>query len=182
MSDPIEIRIHGRGGQGTVTLAALIVDAAFRAGWWPLGFPSFGTERTGAPVSAFVRLDKSPVRDRSEVRSPSVVVVQDPTLTHVVDVMAGATNATLIVNARSVPAGLPPGTVVVAASSIAMQRLGRPITSTAMLGAFAGATGLVGIDAVTAAIESRFAGDVGARNVAVAREAFDSVAVAEAIV
>ena len=72
----LEIRFHGRGGQGTVTLAALATDAAFASGWHALGFPAFGPERTGAPVQAFLRLSKSPVRDRSEIRRPHVVVVQ----------------------------------------------------------------------------------------------------------
>src|SRR5690348_14632809 len=86
-----EIRLHGRGGQGTVTLAALTVDAAFRSGWHALGFPTFGTERTGAPVAAFVRLARAPILDRSEVRTPDVLVVQDPTLVGSVSLLDGLT-------------------------------------------------------------------------------------------
>lgn len=171
----IEIRLHGRGGQGTVTMAALLVDAAARAGWFPLGFPSFGTERTGAPVAAFVRLGDAPVRDRSEVRHPSILVVQDPTLIASIDLTAGlAENGLVILNATEAPSGLDARVVTVPASALAMAILGKPITSTAMLGAFCAATDLIGIDDVCAAIEARFAGALGARNAALARAAYNA--------
>lgn len=180
--DTVEVRLHGRGGQGTVTLAALLVDAAFRDGWYALGFPAFGTERTGAPVAAFVRLARAPILDRSEVRHPSVIVVQDPTLLHALDVTTGATpDATFVLNATAPPDEFPSSTAVVPASQIAVRALGKPITSTAMLGAFAAATGLISIDAVAAAITQRFPGEMGARNVSAAREAFDALRGHEAV-
>ena len=175
MDDALEIRLHGRGGQGTVTLAALLADAAFRSGWQAVGFPAFGTERTGAPVAAFVRLSRGPIRDRSEVRRPRVVVVQDRTLLDAVDVLDGAEpDAIILVNAREVPGGFRDTKEIRAlpATEIALEHLGAPITSTAMLGFVAAATELVGIDAVCEAIDYRFRGEVATRNRAAARAAF----------
>jgi pyruvate ferredoxin oxidoreductase gamma subunit len=176
MRPPIEIRMHGRGGQGTVTLAALLVDAAFRSGWRSLGFPAFGTERTGAPVAAFARLDREPILDRGEVHHPAVVVVQDPTLTKSVDVLEGLTpDGIVLLNATAVPDELRdvPGVLTVPATELAREHLGDSRTSTAMLGFLAGATDLVEIEAVEAAIRDRFRGDVAERNVVLARAAHD---------
>jgi len=173
MEDSVEIRIHGRGGQGTVTLAALLADAAFESGWHVLGFPSFGTERTGAPVAAFVRLSRSPIRDRTEIRHPSVIIVQDPTLIVAVNVLDGITaDGRVLINAASVPDALRDRARSFPATELALQYLGSTKTSTAMLGFLAGATSLVSIDAVTAAIGRRFAGEVAEQNERCAREAF----------
>lgn len=173
----IEIRIHGRGGQGAVTLAALLADAAFRSGWYPLAFPAFGTERTGAPVAAFVRLDRNPVRDRSEVRRPTYVVVQDPGLVGVVDVLAGMTpNGLVLLDAERIPPALAAAPVIaIGATKLALAHLGVAKTSTAMLGFLAAATGVVTPEAGEAAILERFPGRIGERNVALARAAFDAV-------
>jgi pyruvate ferredoxin oxidoreductase gamma subunit len=171
-----EIRLHGRGGQGTVTLAALTVDAAFRSGWHAMGFPTFGTERTGAPVAAFVRLAQSPIYDRSEVRHPDIVAIQDPTLVGSVDVLAGlAPSGLVLVNSTVVPPSLDGARVeILPVTDLATKHLGSPITSTAMLGFLSAATGVLAIDAVCAAIEDRFTTDVAARNVALARAAFEA--------
>jgi len=170
----MEIRIQGRGGQGTVTLAALIADAAFRDGRYALAFPTFGTERTGAPVAAFVRLGSAPILDRSEVRRPDVVIVQDPTLASVTDVSVGLTPGGLILlNAERIPPRLMRLSVAsIPATRIALRHLGAPKTSTAMLGFFAAMTGAISFDAVVAAIESRFGGSLAGRNVEIAREAY----------
>jgi pyruvate ferredoxin oxidoreductase gamma subunit len=171
----LEIRLHGRGGQGTVTMAALLVDAAFQSGWHAMGFPSFGSERTGAPVAAFVRLSRAPILDRSEVRHPDVVVVQDPTLGGAVDLMDGlTTDGVVVINAKEIPNQLV-GRADVAAMSVtglAVRHLGAPITSTAMLGVFAAVTGIVDVESVVAAIRARFGGSTGERNEALARAAF----------
>jgi pyruvate ferredoxin oxidoreductase gamma subunit len=175
MNGALEIRFHGRGGQGTVTLAALTVNAAHRSGWHALGFPSFGPERTGAPVAAFVRLDRSPIRDRSEVRTPDVVVVQDARLVDVVNVLDGfRPGGTVIVNAPSLPGGLAAAShaIAVPASELAVAHLGSAITSTAMLGFLAATTGLVDLDAAVAAVRDRFRGEVSERNEAVVRAAY----------
>jgi pyruvate ferredoxin oxidoreductase gamma subunit len=177
MSDVIDTRIHGRGGQGTVTLAALLVDAAFGGGWNALGFPSFGTERTGAPVAAFVRMSTEPIRDRSEIRRPSIVVVQDPTLIEAVDVLEGLTaNGLVLLNATEARPSLGDARVVsVPATELALQFLGVPKTSTAMLGLFAAATSLIPVDAVVDSIRRRFTGPVAENNERLARAAFAHV-------
>ncbi|HYU58712.1 MAG TPA: 2-oxoacid:acceptor oxidoreductase family protein [Actinomycetota bacterium] len=172
----LEIRLHGRGGQGTVTMAALLVDAAFRDGWHALGFPAFGTERTGAPVTAFVRLSDEPIRDRSQIRTPRIVVVQDPTLAAAVDLTEGLEpGGTVLVNAEIVPPRLRDlaGVTVIAVpvTALATEHLGSPITSTAMLGLLAGATGLVRIESVCAAVRDRFSGSIGEKNEALVRAA-----------
>jgi pyruvate ferredoxin oxidoreductase gamma subunit len=175
MGDAIEIRFHGRGGQGTVTLAALTVNAAHRSGWYALGFPSFGPERTGAPVAAFVRLDRAPVLDRSEVGTPNVVVIQDVGLVGVVDVLDGfRPEGTVIVNTPSVPDGLAAAShaIAVPASELAVAHLGSPITSTAMLGFLAAVTGLVDLDAAILAVRDRFGGEIAERNEALTRAAY----------
>jgi pyruvate ferredoxin oxidoreductase gamma subunit len=183
MPDELDIRIHGRGGQGVVTLAALLVDSAFEDGWNVLGFPSFGTERTGAPVAAFVRLSRGPIRDRSEVRRPGVIIVQDATLVGAVDLLQGLTpGGVVLANAEHTPAALKDVRVeVLPATELAMRILGVPKTNTAMLGLFARATGLVSIDSVAAAIRRWFSGGVAARNEELARAAFEAAGEREAV-
>lgn len=182
--DLVEIRFHGRGGQGTVTLAALAVDAAVRSGWWAMGFPAFGTERTGAPVAAFARLGRSEIRDRSEVRRPGVIVVQDQTLIAAVDVLEGLTpGGTVVVNAVGTPPGLSSGGYRLArvpGTDLALDHLGKPMTSTAMLGAVAAATGLIDLEAACAAIRERFPGTLGLRNERLARAAFGATEIGQA--
>lgn len=172
MGSAIEIRIHGRGGQGTVTLAGLIVDAAFAGGWQALGFPSFGTERTGAPVAAFVRLRRHPILDRSEIRAPNVVLVQDATLLGTVDVLDGVSPEGLVlINGTTVPSALEGRARAAPATALALEHLGSAKTSTAMLGFLAGATGIISIEGAVAAIRRRFTGDVADRNERCARAA-----------
>jgi pyruvate ferredoxin oxidoreductase gamma subunit len=170
----LDVRIHGRGGQGTVTLAALLVDAAVDDGWQALGFPTFGTERTGAPVAAFVRIDEHPIRDRSEIRAPRVIVVQDPTLVGVVDLLQGVPPDGIVLLNSSRPLDALVGTAARSfpATELAMRHLGSQKTSTAMLGFFAAVTSVVSIDAVCRAIRRRFSGDVASRNEALARDAY----------
>lgn len=170
----LDVRIHGRGGQGTVTLAALLVDAAVDDGWQALGFPTFGTERTGAPVAAFVRIDRHPIRDRSEIRYPRVIIVQDPTLVGVVDLLQGVPEDGVVLLNAARPLEALAGIAVRAfpATELALHHLGSAKTSTAMLGFFAASTGIVSIDAVCRAIRRRFSGDVATRNEDLAREAF----------
>lgn len=173
-ADGVDIRIHGRGGQGALTLTALIVDSAFRSGWHALGFPSFGTERTGAPVAGFVRLARKPVFDRSEVRMPGVVLVQDPTLAGTEDVGAGlAPGGLILLNAEDIPGGLLAlPAIALPVTKFAIANLGAAKTSTAMLGFFAAATGIVSVEAACAAIRERLPGEAGERNVAVALAAY----------
>jgi pyruvate ferredoxin oxidoreductase gamma subunit len=175
----LQIRIHGRGGQGVVTAAELLSVAAFLEGRHAQAFPSFGSERTGAPVVAFCRIDDRPIRSHEPIAHPDALIVQDPTLLHQVDVFAGLRDGgTVVLNTGRAIEELGLGEIAgrfalrtVPASDIAREHLGRPIPSAALLGAFAANTGAVGIDAVAAAIRERFADRVAAGNVAAAQAA-----------
>jgi len=179
-----EIRIHGRGGQGVVTAAELLSAAAFAEGRHAQAFPSFGSERTGAPVVSFCRLADGPIRTREPVMQPDVLIIQDPTLLHQVDVFEGARNSTKLVINSAQPATdlgiaeftqrLEPGSVLtVPATQLAQQHVGRPVPNAALLGAFAALTGAVSIESVLAAIRERFSGKVGDGNAAAAQAAYD---------
>jgi pyruvate ferredoxin oxidoreductase gamma subunit len=180
------VRIHGRGGQGVVTAAELLSVAANASGRYAQAFPSFGSERTGAPVVAFCRIDDRPIRLREPVLYPDALIVQDVTLLRQVDVFAGlATNGYVLLNAKSTPAqlGLTNGDgrvpedrlVVVPATQLALTHVGRPVPNAALLGAFAALTGLITLGAVSTAICERFPGPTGMRNTAAAEAAFDLV-------
>ena len=181
----IQIRIHGRGGQGVVTAAELLSAAAFSEGRHAQAFPSFGSERTGAPVVSFCRIDDDPIRVREPVMHPDVLVIQDPTLLHQVDVFEGVgDNALLVINSARPAADLgiteftsrlSPGAVLtVPATELAQQHVGRPTPNAALLGGFAAVSGAVSIESVAEAISDRFAGVVGMANVAAARAAYDA--------
>ena len=173
------VRIHGRGGQGVVTAAELLSVAAHAGGRYAQAFPSFGSERTGAPVVAFCRVDDRPIRLREPVSHPDGLIVQDPTLLHQVDVFAGLTGDgyVLLNSARPVTeVDLPAGHfAVVPATELALTHLGRPVPNVALLGGFVALTGLVPIEAVLDAIRSRFAGPLAEGNVAAALAAYDLV-------
>jgi pyruvate ferredoxin oxidoreductase alpha subunit len=180
-----EIRIHGRGGQGVVTAAELLSAAAFAEGKHAQAFPSFGSERTGAPVVSFCRIDDKPIRVREPVMHPDVLIIQDPTLLHQVDVFEGADDqAVLLVNSVRPAAELgigeftdrlrPSAVLAVPATELAQQHVGRPVPNAALLGGFAALTGVISIESVVAAIGERFPGDVGEGNAAAAREAYAS--------
>ncbi|MEU6541273.1 2-oxoacid:acceptor oxidoreductase family protein [Streptomyces sp. NPDC047000] len=181
-----QVRIHGRGGQGAVTAAELLSLAAFREGRHAQAFPSFGSERTGAPVTAFCRTDDAPIRAHEPVTRPDALVIQDATLLHQVNVFEGLRpGGTVLINSprRSEELGLAsltgtvPGAVVltVPATAIAVRHVGRPVPSAVLLGGLAALTGCVRIGSLTAAIEERFPGALGAANAAAAREAFERV-------
>jgi pyruvate ferredoxin oxidoreductase gamma subunit len=182
----VQARIHGRGGQGVVTAAELLSVAAFREGRHAQAFPTFGSERMGAPVVSFCRISDRPIRLREPVVEPDGLIVQDPTLVHQVDLFGGVgPDAFVLVNTeRSFDAlGLvdleerhvPDRLVTVPATEIAREHTGRPLPNAALLGAFAALTGWVALDSVCAAIGERFPGSVGAGNVAAATAAFDVV-------
>jgi pyruvate ferredoxin oxidoreductase gamma subunit len=170
------VRFHGRGGQGVVTAAELLAAAAFSEGKHAQAFPSFGSERMGAPVTSFCRIDDKPIRTREPVTEPDALLVQDPTLLHQADLFSGlADDGYVLINS---PHGLElerEHVVTVPASSLAMQYLRRPLPGAAMLGAFAALTGAVGIDGVITAITGRFTGPVADGNIATARAAYEFV-------
>lgn len=157
----LAIRFHGRGGQGAVIASKLLASALFREGWQVQAFPSFGAERTGAPVAAFLRADHARVTIHSHIYEPDHVIVLDPVLLKSIDVTAGlATGGWLLVNTGRDPLelGLPDRFRVAScdATAIALRHgLGTrtsPIVNTAIIGAFAAATGLVSLDSVLAVI------------------------------
>lgn len=159
----IEIRMHGRGGQGAVTSARILALAAIREGKHAVAFPSFGPERRGAPVLAFVKVDTKPIRIRTEVQEPDVVLVLDPGLLCVVDVTAGLdSKGIIVVNSKRKPEDIRAdfgGKWKIAAvdgSTIARETIGVPIVNTTMLGALARASGVVGLAALDEAIKEVF--------------------------
>lgn len=171
-----QVRVHGRGGQGVVTAAEVLSVAAFLEGREAQAFPTFGSERTGAPVVAFCRIDDKPIRVREPITEPDAVIVQDPTLVHQVDLFGGLSDdGYLLVNTTRTFAELGLGEYVerfgpdrhatVAATEIAREQLGRPLPNAALLGAFAALTHEVSIDSVAAAIRARFPGSTGEKNV-----------------
>jgi pyruvate ferredoxin oxidoreductase gamma subunit len=175
-----EIRIHGRGGQGSVTAAELIAVAAFEDGKWSQAFPYFGTERRGAPVTAFARISDKKIRLRSQVYEPDYVIVQDPSLIPGVDVASGMKNGGLIIiNTEKDPSALKIHTSstvrTIDATALALEIIGKPIVNTALLGAFAGATGNIRLESINKAIKARFPGKIGETNVAAAKRAFEQM-------
>jgi len=177
-----EVRIHGRGGQGAVTAAELLSVAAFLEGRRAQAFPSFGSERTGAPVVAFCRISDREIRLREPVQRPNALIVQDATLFKSVDVLDGlAPDGYLVVNTTKsfaelhldeIAARLPKGHVRAApASDLARAHIGRPAPNTALLGAFAAISGVVSLEALLEAIRRAFPGEMGERNVLAASAA-----------
>lgn len=174
----LQIRWHGRGGQGAVTAARIFgLAAALYAGWHAQSFPSFGTERRGAPVTAFTRLDDRPIRDRSQIYHPDYIVVLDATLLEATDVFAGlAPGGIVLINSSREAAGgsIPAGARLhyLDATHLAREVLEAPIVNTAMVGALAGLSGLLTAEAVTRAIADVLPEGLVNKNAAVARRAY----------
>lgn len=177
-----QVRIHGRGGQGVVTAAELLSVAAFREGRHAQAFPSFGSERTGAPVVAFCRIDERPIRLREPILAPDAILIQDPTLLHQVDVFAGLDDDgyILINTSRSfdelglgefVAARPPERLCTLPATELALRHVGRPVPNAALLAGFAAITGRISLESVVAAIGDKFPDAIARANVAAAREA-----------
>lgn len=183
-----QVRIHGRGGQGVVTAAEILSVAAFDEGRQAQAFPSFGSERMGAPVVSFCRIDDREIRTREPVMAPDAVIVQDVTLITQVDLFAGLSPVgyVLINTSRTFEelglgelfARFPrPHLVTCPATEIALAHFGRPLPNAALLGAFAALTGEVTLGAVQTAIREHFAGTVGERNAEAAAAAFDAISI-----
>ena len=177
----LEIRWHGRGGQGAVTSVEMLTLAAIGEGKCAQGFPSFGPERRGAPVAAFTRIDDKRIKVRSAIYNPDVVVVLDSSLVSLVNVTEGLkSDGTLVVNTTKSPEELKKelnfqGKVAtVDASRIAWEELGVPITNTTMLGALIKAVKIVKLDSVKAPMEHRF-GRIANKNLAALNRAYEEV-------
>jgi len=182
----VEIRWHGRGGQGAVTSAELLAQAAISEGMYAQAFPAFGAERRGAPVLAFDRVNKKdPIRVRADVKEPDVVIVLDSGLLRVVDVTSGLKeNGTLIINTRKTieeiasEVGNKWQLAVIDATTIARELLGVPIVNTTMLGALVVATGLVKLESLSEPLKNRF-GRLGERNMEAMKKALEETVVKE---
>jgi pyruvate ferredoxin oxidoreductase gamma subunit len=181
-----QVRFHGRGGQGVVTAAELLASAAFGEGRHAQAFPSFGSERMGAPVMSFCRIDDQPIRTHEPVTEPDALIIQDQTLLHQAELFQGlGRDGYMLLNSTQNVADLGldefasgfrrDRLLVVPASSLAMTHLGRPLPGAALLGGFAALTWAVSLDSVLAAINEKFSGRVAAGNTAAARAAFDFV-------
>jgi pyruvate ferredoxin oxidoreductase gamma subunit len=181
----IEVRFHGRGGQGAVTSAELIALAAIDEGQYAQAFPSFGPERRGAPVVAFLRVSSSQIRIRSKVYHPDIVVVLDPTLLDIVDVSAGLKPKGLLVinTAKSLEQirkeyGFKGPLAVVDASKIAMEEMKVPITNTTMLGSLIRAGKVAKLESMDNPLAHRF-GKIAERNKKAMQRAFDETQIKE---
>jgi pyruvate ferredoxin oxidoreductase gamma subunit len=181
-----QVRIHGRGGQGVVTGAEMLSVAAFKEGKHAQAFPSFGSERMGAPVVSFCRIDTREIRLREPILEPDALIIQDVTLLHSVDVFQGlpAGGYVLINTGRTLEeleldeyaARFPAGHArCVPATELALRHVGRPVPNAALLGGFAAMTGAIALSAVLAAIRDTFPGAVGEANVKAATAAYEAV-------
>ncbi|MGE4505866.1 MAG: pyruvate ferredoxin oxidoreductase subunit gamma [Desulfovibrionaceae bacterium] len=180
----LEIRMHGRGGQGGVTSAELLARAAIAQGKFAQAFPSFGPERRGAPVMAFVRVDDKKIRVREKVYSPNVVLVLDPTLLDIVNVSEGLQDGgVVVVNTGHSPEELKkkygfPKVCCVDANKVALEELGVPITNTTMLGSLLKATGLLAPADMEEVVMDRFGGKLGPKNQKALSRAYEETATA----
>ncbi len=170
MKDVVEIRWHGRGGQGVVTAGKLLAETALGTGQYFQAFPDYGPERMGAPIRAYTRLSPRPITIHSQVENPDVVLVLDPTLLGTVAVAEGLKeDGVLLVNTTMSPqevrqaTGFRTGKVfAVDASHIAIEEMGREITNTPMLGAFARATGLFNVEDLAEQLRAWFGKKISA--------------------
>jgi pyruvate ferredoxin oxidoreductase gamma subunit len=189
MNNLTEIRWHGRAGQGLVTAAKLLGETALGTGQYFQAFPDYGPERMGAPIRAYTRISPGPISIHSQIENPDVVLVLDPTLLDLVDVVEGIReDGKLLVNTGQNAAeiraklGLQTSKVrvfTVDASRIAIDTLGREITNTPMLGAFARATGIFPLDSIIGDVRKNFGKKLRAEiveaNVKAVQIAYDSV-------
>ncbi len=170
----IEIRFHGRGGQGAVTAAEILAKAAFEDGKYCQAFPFFGAERKGAPVMAFSRINDKPIRRRYQVYNPDHVLVLDETLIEAVDVLSGLKDGGKVIINTKEDLKLGDADVhTIDATGIALDTLGVPIVNTVMLGAFAKVIGEVSLDSIIKIIKETFPGKIGEKNAEAAKIAFE---------
>ena len=165
----IEIRIHGRGGQGSVTAAELLAEAAFIDKKFSQAFPFFGIERRGAPVEAYVRLSKKPIQLRSQIYEPDFIIIQDATLAKLENTFRGIKrNTSILINSEKIPniKFIPKGINIktIPATQIALEILKKPIINTVMLGAFVGAFGIIKPLSLCKTIEGRFKKEIAEKN------------------
>ena len=179
----LEVRWHGRGGQGAWTASELLARAAINEGKYIQSFPEFGPERMGAPIRAFTRISDEPIQMHCAVYNPDVVAVLDPSLLKAVPVTEGLNDeGLLVVNSKEPPAEIRRTLEIekrriwtVPAMEIAIKILNRPITNTAMLGAVARVTGIVSLESVEKVVSERFSGSIVEKNIGVIKQAYKEV-------
>ena len=170
-----EVRIHGRGGQGVVTAAEMLSIAAFEEGHHAQAYPSFGSERTGAPVVAFCRIADKEIRLREPIMQPDALIIQDPTLLHQIDVFAGLKkNGFILINTTNTFEELGLSDFVRDFPADRLWTLGA-IPNVPLLAGFAALSGSIKLESVCLAINARFSGKVAQGNVAAATEAYETV-------
>jgi len=179
-----QVRIHGRGGQGVVSGAEILSVAAFLEGKHAQAFPSFGSERTGAPVMAFCRIDDKEIRVREPVLQPDALIIQDSTLLQQVDLFEGLpVRGYVLLNSTHSIDELGLGAFsrgprkyrlhMLPATELAVKHVGRAVPNAALLGGFAAITGVIALASVVAAIRQKFPSTIAEKNVAAATEAFE---------
>ena len=169
----LEIRIHGRGGQGAVTAASLLSMAAGHDDKFSQGFPAFGVERRGAPVKAFTRISDKPITIRSQVYSPDFVMIMDPTLCDLPEITEGIKPGTvIIINGKGGEGSFNNKTYYYDATDLALKVLGRNIVNTAILGVFAKVTKLVTLEGILGAIDREFPGKLAEKNKELIKKAY----------
>lgn len=173
----IEIRLHGRGGQGAVTAAEILAKAAFEDGKYCQAFPFFGAERKGAPVMAFTRIADKQIRRRYQVYNPDYVIVLDETLLEAVDVLSSLKEGSkVIINSKEdINLGKEIDSYSIDATGIALEVLGVPIVNTVMLGAFASVTGEVTLDSIIKMTKDNFPGKIGEKNAEATKIAYEMI-------
>ena len=182
----IEIRWHGRGGQGAVTSAELVAQAAINEGKYAQAFPSFTPERRGAPVLAFNRINpEAPILTRAEVDQPDIVIIMDPSLLSILDATSGLKdNGTVIINTKKSPEqvrtdfGINARVAIVDADTIAQETLGVLIVNTTMIGALIKATNVISLESMKEPLEKRF-GRLAERNIKAMEKAFEQTTIGE---
>jgi pyruvate ferredoxin oxidoreductase gamma subunit len=178
----VEVRFHGRGGQGAVTSVEICAISAIEDGKFAQGFPSFGPERRGAPVQAFLRISDKPIKLRSKIYKPDVIVVLDPSLVEAENPSLGLKEkGTIIINsgksAQEIKKIFPEFRVaVIDAYSIAREEIGTPIANTTMIGALVKATGVISLKAMEESINNRF-GRLAQKNINACRRAYEETVI-----
>lgn len=184
-----QVRIHGRGGQGVVTAAEMLSIAAFCEGKYAQAFPSFGSERMGAPVVSFCRISDKEIRLREPVDTPDAIIVQDRSVIAPVNAFQGVIeNGIILVNSNdeeSFKAEMYKKydflnakkicMKCVGATELALKHIGRPLPNAVLLGSFAASTGVIKIDSVIEAIKTKFSGSVADKNIEASVAAYEEV-------
>jgi len=181
-----QIRIHGRGGQGVVSASELLSVAAFEEGKYSQSFPSFGSERMGAPVQAFARISDSNITIREPVMEPDMLIIQDPTLFHAVNIFDGAKkDGYLLINSSKtieeldiseISSQYPDNHVMILpATELAIKYIRQAKPNTVLLGAFAALSNMVKIPALESAIRGKFPKKIAESNILATKAGYDTI-------